>query len=642
MAKIKILSENLVNKIAAGEVVERPASVVKELLDNAYDSGASNIIVDIEDGGIKKIRIVDNGEGMDKEDVENAFKPHATSKIAVEEDLLNIKDYGFRGEALSSIASVSKVTLKSRQKGANLGTEIRLEGGTQTALTETGSQIGTSILIEDLFYNIPARKEFLKPAQSEYRAILKIFEAYAIANPTVGISLTNNGKEIYNMHNNEKIEDRTREVMGSDFAEKLIPIFFEHPHLEIYGFAGRPEQATERKKNQYIFVNKRTIDNRQISFAVKQAYKSLIPNNTYPPFLIFIDIPSNSVDVNVHPRKIEVRFTDDRLIFSSVKNAVEKALSRTDLTPKFDKPSFASNPYAVKPQFKNPMAGGYRGSMGMTGGFGNIGKSQKYDKNPNTSRPKIPIAPSPLAESKKNGKVMPAIKPQPFSQPGFEKRRPSATYDPFEDPFGLPPVNTFAQSEPSGSKKVLQIHNLYLVTQSESGILVYDQHAVHERIIYEQLINAHKEGKQEGSTQPLLTPVIINLATRESEIFTEYKTSLEKAGFKIEEFGKNSYKITEIPAVVTQVDLKTLIHELLEDLENDDKLKDVDSKSNKMLTYLACRSAYKAGDLLPPEEAVALIEEIENTDIKYTCPHGRPVRIEITLKELSKMFKRTK
>lgn len=596
MSKIHILSEDLVNKIAAGEVVERPASVVKELLDNAYDSGANQVFIEIEDGGMKKIKIADNGTGMDKIDMELAFKPHATSKINSEDDLLNIKSYGFRGEALSSIASVSKVTLKSRISNENLGNEIKIEGGNFISINETGAPLGTTVTVEDLFFNIPARKEFIKSSQSEYKAILDIVEAHAIANPKIGITLINNDKTIYSLPKDHLIEDRVKAVAGNDLNDKLIPIFFEHPHIEIYGFAGKPEIASERRKLQIIFVNKRAIENKSIAFAVKDAYSSLIPKNTYPQYVLFIDVQPNIVDVNVHPRKEEVKFSNEQLIFTSVRNAVKAALDRTNLVPgSTNQNPLANNPFATPSPF---------------GGFNNP-----------------PRVASPFGSQQR-----------PFARPMSPQKPTNSFWDsPFED---MPPENTKPFNNYS-NRKVYQFHNLYLVTETESGIMIYDQHAVHERILYEKLKNKNSELNKDESVQKLLEPVVVNLSAKESSTLEDYLEDLKAYGFEIEEFGPNAFKITQVPASMTDKSIKNIFHEILEDLESDKEIKSQDNKTEKILTYLSCRMAYKAGDNIPNEEAAALIDQLGDTEIQYTCPHGRPVKVEISLKELSKMFKRT-
>ena len=318
MSNIQILSQDVINKIAAGEVVEKPASVVKELIDNAIDAKATNITIEIQDGGMQKILVVDNGLGMSPTEAPLAFQRHATSKIRSEEDLLTLRTYGFRGEALASIVAISKTTMKTRPGGDQLGSEIVIQGGEMISTNQVGCPSGTSILIEDLFYNVPVRKEFLKSTQNEYKYILDVVSKYAMANPLIGFTLINNGKTIYNFPKEHQLEDRIREVMGADNFGFMLPIFYEHPHIEVFGYIGKPELASDRKKTQYVFVNKRAIENKNIAFAAKQAYSTLIPKNNYPQFILFIDVPANIVDVNVHPRKEEVKFSNDKFIFDAV------------------------------------------------------------------------------------------------------------------------------------------------------------------------------------------------------------------------------------------------------------------------------------------------------------------------------------
>ncbi len=622
MGKIKVLPQELVNRIAAGEVVEKPASIVKELLDNSFDAGANQISIDIEEGGIKKIHIVDNGSGMDPDDAKLAFQAHATSKISSDDDLLNIKSFGFRGEALASIAAVSKVTLKTRTSQANMATEIKIEGGQIISETETGGAVGTSLLIEDLFYNVPARKQFLRAAASEYKDILEVVNAHAMAKPEVGLTLINNARTVFSFPKNHQLEDRVREILGNDYYEKLIPLFFEHPHLEIYGYVGKPELASERKKHQYIFVNKRNIENKSIAFAAKDAYSSLIPKNTYPVFVLFIDVASNIVDVNVHPRKEEVKFTNDHLIFDSVKSAVKKSLDRANLTPGSlpgSGGSFAAQNSSGSampqmpnaPQFSSPFAG-------------------------NPQMPRSPMQNSPFA--KPNPFNTPFPRPaSPFNKPAAQQSDSLWDKLPWEED---DTASTNTQIAPKSQPKILSVHHLYFIVESESGIDIYDQHAVHERILYEKLTKKHAEDNLDTAAQPLFTPIVINLSINESEFINPILPKLAEAGFILEEFGPNTYKVTQIPVVMQKVDIKTLVHELIEDLQHSDN-KEIDSQSNKILTYLSCRLAYKAGDTIPLEEIAELISQLDTMDNKYTCPHGRPVKVEISLKELSKMFKRT-
>lgn len=644
MSTIKLLPEDLINKIAAGEVVERPASVVKELLDNAYDAKASHITVEIEDGGKSKISIIDNGTGMDKEDALLAFKPHATSKLSSAEDLFNIQKFGFRGEALSSIAAVSKVTLKTRRNDENIGTLVKVDGGNITETLETGTAIGTHILIEDLFFNTPARKEFLKQTQTEYRSILDVIDAHAIANPQTGLTFINEGKVIYNFPKDDELEDRVRSIVGKDTYQNFLGLYYEHPHIEIFGYIGKPEIATERPKNQFIFVNKRKINDKAIHAVIKNAYSTLLPKTLQPQYVVMINVQPNIVDVNVHPRKEEVKFSNPSLITEAVKEAVKKSIERNNLTPgsqNQDTPNdpfgdtnkTPTSPFANNAPVKSPFA---------------PPKNPFSNNNPFTNRPN-PFGQSPFASGTRrpgslnspfgaNAASMP--RPNPFA------KNPSKPMDLFndknwDDDFenDEPKEN---KTKPSFAKKSFYvIKNLYIVKESSNGMLIYDQHAVHERINYEKLLAIYEKGKNAGNTQKLLDPIIVELSAKDYSLLAENINELEKAGFEIEDFGNNSFKISEIPAIFLNMDIKKLIEEFVQDFEDENKIKDFDSNNHKALTYLACRSSYKANDNIPDEEIEELLNKLETTEIKYTCPHGRPVKVELTFNELEKMFKRT-
>ncbi len=682
MASIKLLPEDLINKIAAGEVVERPASVVKELLDNAYDAKATSITIDIEDGGQKKILVIDNGTGMDKDDALLAFKPHATSKISSENDLLNITKYGFRGEALASIASVSKVTLKTRKSVDPLGTMVKIEGGTNIAIEETGAQAGTSVLIEDLFYNVPARREFLKQTQTEYRMILDVVNAHALANPHVGLTFINNGKVVYAFPKDDEIEDRTKAVVGKDTYEHMVSLFFEHPHLEIYGFISKPQIAAEKPKNQFLFINKRRVHDKTISGAIKEAFGTLLHKTLHPQYVIFVQVQPNIVDVNVHPRKEEVRFSNSQFIFTSINQCVKKALERNNLTAT---PTLSNNPNGnLQANEADPFSsfGGIpKKPMPGTGNTAfppkplGVQRGTPFPQNPMNPPGTNPFPPKPKGNpfappfGAQPGTKNEPVKTPPFSFPKFDKTSPGAKPapiapppfgnkpgtpppylpnndflkdSPWDDDFGIdpfmPPIQGSANQAPA---KFIQIKNLYIVMQGENGMLIYDQHALHERINYEKLIKTYKEGKSEGNIQPMLAPLIVNFSAQEHSVFEEYKDDIEKAGFKFEDFGPHTIKVTEIPAIFAQLDIKSLLHEFLVDLESDSKIKEVDSEHNKVLTYLSCRSSYKANDTLDPLEIQELLDQIEDSEVKYTCPHGRPLKIEISYSELEKMFKRT-
>ncbi|TXI31250.1 MAG: DNA mismatch repair endonuclease MutL [Niabella sp.] len=666
MPVIKVLPPELVNKIAAGEVVERPASVVKELLDNAFDAHAVNITVEIEDAGAKKILIHDNGIGMDREDAINAFTLHATSKIKSEEDLFNITHFGFRGEALASIAAVSKITLKTRRNHDPLGTEVKLEGGQLMSVEDVGCPIGTSILVEDLFFNVPARREFLKQPQSEYRAILEIINAHMMANPQVGLQFINNGKVVYSLPKDDQLEDRIKEVIGKDAYDQTVGLFYEHPHLEIYGVVGKPQIATERVKNQFIFVNKRRVFDKTISAAVREAFQTLMPKNFYPQFVIFIDVPRNIVDVNVHPRKEEIRFSNGQLIFTGIKEAVSKAIERNNLTPgaatdaNAPKDDPFADPFASPFNKPNPMPGMpprnpqqistnpfLNDRKPMQPGFPSsnpyANKPSPFGNKPMPTMPNMPKAPN-------FGGGINSVPPFPSSNPFASKPSPfnKDMNSPFNDDL-FSDADLFNDNDDlakpmqpqGGNNKFLQVKNLYIITEGPDGLVVYDQHAVHERINYEKLLAIYEQGKNSNNTQKLLTPLILNFSAKDYSILVENLDEIKKTGFELEDFGGNSIKITEVPQIFAQMDISQIINELILDLESDNKIKDVDSASHKALTYLACRSSIKANDRLDPLEISNLLNKLETAQIKYTCPHGRPLKIEFTFNELEKLFKRT-
>ena len=650
MSNIQILSQDVINKIAAGEVVEKPASVVKELIDNAIDAKATNITIEIQDGGMQKILVVDNGLGMSPTEAPLAFQRHATSKIRSEEDLLTLRTYGFRGEALASIVAISKTTMKTRPGGDQLGSEIVIQGGEMISTNQVGCPSGTSILIEDLFYNVPVRKEFLKSTQNEYKYILDVVSKYAMANPLIGFTLINNGKTIYNFPKEHQLEDRIREVMGADNFGFMLPIFYEHPHIEVFGYIGKPELASDRKKTQYVFVNKRAIENKNIAFAAKQAYSTLIPKNNYPQFILFIDVPANIVDVNVHPRKEEVKFSNDKFIFDAVMEACKKALERSNLTP-----GSTNNMNNQMKQFGAPPS-----SLGATpkpfgtppSPFGATPKPFGTPPSPFGAAPKpfgnpgSPLAPKP----KPFGSGADTLNDKPFAPNPMGNANPwnnnFANKDPFYndfndsfDDFGNPRPQQMVMPASQTDLKLLQIHNLYIIVESQDGMIIYDQHALHERILFDKFKKIREQTKEERNTQQLTAPITLQPSVKECEILNQNLDFFNSIGFAIEDFGAKMFKITSIPEFMANQDVKKIITDMISDLDNEvgEVKEDFD---NKALAYLACKSAYKAGDYIPPEEIAAMISAIDQAVVKYTCPHGRPLKIEMTKDELEKMFLR--
>lgn len=588
MHKIKILPERLANQIAAGEVVERPASVVKELVENSIDAGAANIEVQIKDGGKKKIRVIDDGEGISKEDAKLAFKRHATSKITNEDDLHRIKTMGFRGEALASIAAVSKVTLRSRV-GAERGIELKIETGKIVEEKPAGIPTGTDITIKDLFYNVPARQKFLKTTRTESKHIIKIVTNLALAHPNVGFVLEHNRKETINVAANA--ENRVEQLLGEDFLNQMQSVDLDHPHLQITGWVNKPGYGSGSSKNQYLFVNQRRVDNKIVYGAVKKAFGGILGRGEYPQFLLFLKINPDLVDVNVHPRKEEVRFVNEGSVFRLVLQTIQKAIEKKSVD-----------------QYDSRPVGQYAGKS-----------VDRYDGN----------------QEEANAK-QPTLRDSATTLPGYR------TTDLPKHRLTGPPVH-----RPT-DVSILQINNLYLVTEDHNsgGLTIYDQHAVHERILYEKFLADFKNQQEKGESQELLMAEMLSLSQSDFERLMENKQTLEKIGFDLEEFGKNTVKINAVPTVLRKRNQYTFLTDFLSDLSNLRDLKgksegSVDLQTHNFLSMLACRSAIKAGDRLNSTQAQELLKQLAETQTNYTCPHGRPVKTVLTSKELEKMFRRS-
>lgn len=553
MGVIKSLPEKLISKIAAGEVVQRPASVVKELLENSIDAGATYIKIEIENAGIKKILVTDNGCGMIEEDIADCFKPHTTSKLLHEDDLFSISSMGFRGEALSSIAAVSNVVIKSRVASEISGNIIEIENGEIVRQNSIGMPIGTSVLVRNLFAKVPARKKFLKSVRTEFRHILDIVVAAALSHPEIGFFLAHDNRIILDLPEQHSVSERVRLLLGKDVYENLIPVSHESDYHKISGFVTKPQISTKTRSKQHIFVNKRNITNDLISSAVKDAYGSLLMPREHPVFILFFETPSSMVDVNIHPRKEEVAFTNENEVYESFRGSIGRIFEQEDLQYQFD--DFVEE--AVEYDFQDIVA-------------------------------------------------------------DFMRDEDESFYD---------------------TEKILQVQKLYLVKQTKKGILMIDQHAAHERILYEQLLDQIKN-KKTGFSKVLPEPLLIDLSLSEIEVLREYIEILNKLGFEIENFGDSTYKINATPFYVNELGAQTLIKEILEDLMQGKTPGSIDAKTERALSYVACRSAIKAGDYLNQDERQELFEELEATKTIYTCPHGRPVKMELTMNELAKMFKR--
>lgn len=591
MPQIKKLDQDLINKIAAGEVVERPASVVKELIENSIDAQADQISLEIKNGGIDLITVQDNGNGMTAEDAKLAIERHATSKISKIEDLFNIQTLGFRGEALASISAVSQFSLETKTKDSSEGTNLQMANGLWQ-MDPCGCPEGTKITIKELFYNVPARKKFLKSATTEYNNILEFFTQFALINPQISFKLTHNDKLISNLPKTTDWLERIKQVLGSDIAKELIPVETKGT-VAVSGFIGKPQIARNNHKSQFVFINNRAVQDFIIAKAVKEGYGTLIPRELNPTFILNIQMPPNLVDVNVHPRKTEVKFSNSQEIFLTVLQTVQKSLANNISHQVALNSSEPVRRFNLKPQASAPV---YRPSVSYQPSFKNI------RSNPS--------------------QVSQALR---FSQEILKNE-----------------FNTAIEPTAVGEWKLLgQIHKSYLLVEAPEKLLIIDQHAAAERILYEKFKKGY--GQHKIKSQKLLLPLTLELSNREVEIINQSLEFLQNIGFDIEIFGNNSFIINAVPQDLDKLDIKQTMLGLINDLEDHDfnKSKSLDEKKDLVIKYAACRTAIKFNDKIEIQEQVNLLKDImEIMDTINTCPHGRPFIMELTLEQLAKNFKR--
>ena len=592
MPQIKKLDQDLINKIAAGEVVERPASVVKELVENSIDAHADQISIDLEKGGTDLIVIQDNGSGMTKEDAELAIERHATSKISTLEDLFNIQTLGFRGEALASISAVSQFTLETKTKEGIEGTSLKIENG-QLKIEPCGCTEGTKITIKDLFYNVPARKKFLKTPLTEYNHILETITQFALINPQISFKLTHNKTLILNLPEANNWLERIKQVLGLDIAKDLLAIK-QLGTIEITGFIGKPEIARQNRKSQFIFVNNRVVSDYLIAKAVKDGFGSLIPRELNPVFVLSIKLPPQLVDVNVHPRKAEVKFKDTNEIYLTVLKTIQECLAANLMPARLNtEPGQPVKTYTLKPQAGTQT---FRPSVSYQQNFKNI-----------QTRP---------------SQISQALE---FSKQILQGE--------FEEEKDQPLIGAW--------RLIGQIHNSYLLIEAPSAVLIIDQHAAAERILYERFKKDFASANIKS--QKLLLPLTLELSHREIEILKQSSEFLKNLGFDLEIFSGNSIIVNAVPQELDKLDIKQTILGLINDLEEHDfnSAKSIDEKKDLVIKYAACRTAVKFKDKLEVEEQIKLLQDvIAMMDKINTCPHGRPFIMELTLDQLAKNFKR--
>ncbi|MFC1616005.1 DNA mismatch repair endonuclease MutL [Patescibacteria group bacterium] len=600
MSLIKLLPENLVNQIAAGEVVERPASVVKELVENSIDAGGDRIVVDVKNAGRTFIKVADNGVGMSKEDCEMALERHATSKINNENDLWKIKTMGFRGEALASIASVSKLTLKSKKADDIAGTEIECDGGDFVTIKDVGMSDGTQVQVHNLFFNTPARQKYLKKESTELSHITNILNKIALANPSIALKLIHNDKVVFDWQKSNDLLSRIGEVFGRATADAMLPLYYGGSDFKMDGFVGKPVLARSSSKYQYFFVNGRAVQHYLFANTITNAFHSMLMERKRPIFFINIHIDPALIDVNVHPRKIEIRFEDEQTILKVLYGATKKALESNNLMPK---------------------------------GFS---ESQRYmsDNLPQSFRNKAPqdskINKS-IFHNKKSTNDMDSVQgAMSFSKSVLEEKRDFKGVD-------ISRTNEINDQKTS-IEPIGQVLNSYIIAKNDQGLVLIDQHAAHERVRYDELMTQYENQKK--SVQQLLVPQQLELSYDEIQILKDQNDLFTKLGFEIEPFGGKTFVIQSVPSCLAKEDMHEIIKGVLDDIDQGKKANNMQGKQEEILTYFSCRSAIKFGQKLELPEMQALVNQLNKISRPFTCPHGRPTMVSLTLDELGRMFGR--
>lgn len=632
MPKINLLPKEVAELIAAGEVVERPASVIKELVENSIDSGANNITVEINRGGISYLRITDNGCGIEHGDVPTAFLRHATSKIKVDADLDAIATLGFRGEALAAISSVSKVEMFTKTKYSELGTHYIIEGGEEKLYEEAGCPDGTTIIIRDIFYNTPARMKFLKKDISEANAAAAVVDRIALSHPEIAFKFIRDGKQTLNTAGDNRLSGTVYSVLGREFAGTLIPVSGEREKIAVSGLTCKPVSCRPTRNYQFVFLNGRLVRSGTVTAAAEQAYKNSAMVGKFPGFVLYLTVPYDTVDVNVHPAKTEVRFSDERRIFDSVYSAVKNALTEGDTRPevKLKEPVF--NP------FERLKTEEYRQQTIKEPTVAERVYLQNSSLH-NNSTLRSPSRPAFMDNYSTVGPHGEKIEPiSPLNEPVKAENTPIPQRA--ENVREVPPkavlsvdITKDREDERPEITLIGEAFLTYIIVQMGDSIYMIDKHAAHERILFNELKN-----KQGVSVQALLTPVTAVLPREEYSAVIQNTDELLKAGFEIEDFGNSTVRILSVPTTLTASDAESLIGELAESLIENHSAEV--ERLDDLYHTVACKAAIKAGGRTSSLEMKKLAERVLYSDDIMYCPHGRPVAFEIKRRELEKQFGR--
>ena len=588
MAQIHTLPSHLINQIAAGEVVERPASVVKELVENSLDAGAGSITVEIDAGGTRLIRVSDDGCGIDRDELASALSRHATSKIASLEDLENIASLGFRGEALPSIASVSRLSLVSRLAGADCAWKLQARE-TSAPLPDALPQ-GTQIEVRELFYNVPARKKFLRTEKTEYKHIESLFKNLALSHPAVAFRLIHNQKVVYQLPSVQTSADQQRRLAalcGKDFAESLVEIDVSSDDLHLRGWVALPTFNRSQADMQYFFVNQRVVRDKLINHAVRQAYQDVLFHGRHPAYVLSLDMDARELDVNVHPQKHEVRFRNSRRVHDFLFRSLHQALGRIQPEKQLESPGFAlHDAVATAPS-----------QAGL--GF------------------------QPARSSDRSYFVREQM--QSYAALLHSEPAPAAGAD---DAAAIPPLGY----------AIAQLKGIYILAENSAGLIVVDMHAAHERIVYERMKQSAEE--EDVVAQPLLVPITFNVSQAEADLVEENQAFFSHLGIRLERLGPEQLRLRALPALLKNADAEQLLRDVLADLAEHGESRRIQEYQNELLATMACHASVRANRLLSLDEMNALLRDIESTERSGQCNHGRPTWKQLSLDQLDKLFLR--
>lgn len=663
MQHIQVLDQVTIDKIAAGEVIERPASIVKELVENAIDAGATHVTIEIEEGGISLIRITDDGSGIMKEDIRNAFLRHSTSKIRNVEDLLHITSLGFRGEALSSIAAVTKVEVITKTKEAILGTRYVIEGGQELSLEEAGSSDGTTFIIRQLFYNVPARRKFLKTAMTEAGHVQDLLIRLALSHPEVAFRFLNNNQEKLRTSGSGKLKDVIYNIYGRDVASNLLELDYWQGGIHITGYLGKPLITRGNRNFETFFVNGRYVKSTMISRAVEDAYKDFMMQHKFPFVVLHFQVDTETVDVNVHPTKMELRFQNQQEVYKTVFEAIHRQLLEPELIPQVEVPEPLTSPAQEKKKTPSPDLKLVRRVMPS---------DSKEAAASITTTPIDSAAPTASEQVKEephnedyfirkmrervmsyhNRNSSAEVKDQKkIFRPEEQKKRiqtsvhEATTYKVNETPVIQKPkqLDLFEEKllkrEARAEYRLIgQVFDTYWLVQFQDNLYIIDQHAAHERVLYERTLKEMKN--REFTSQYLSPPIILTLSMQEAELLKTHKERFERIGFEIEPFGGEEYAIRAVPANLFSIAKKELFMEMLDNLADGLSTNMTPDIIDEKVASMSCKAAVKGNNRLSAQEVDALIGELLELENPYHCPHGRPTIIAMSKKELEKKFKR--